>query len=538
MVRRGCAGHGLSSTEWTLVPRDRIIVVGAGIGGLAAASRLAARGLDVLILERAAASGGKLRQTVIDGCAIDAGPTVCTMKWAFEELFAACGTTLDQHLTFTQSETLARHAWDETGHLDLFSNVEKSADAIGRLAGAANARSYRRFCAQAEEVYETLEQPFMCANRPSMLGLTAAIGLGRLGALWRIRPFATLWQELGRYFPDPRLRQLFGRYATYCGSSPFLAPATLMLVAHAERQGVWLIKGGMHGLAKALETIAIGHGATFRYGSEVAAITADGGRVSGVRLTSGETLAADAVVFNGDIAATSATRDGLTIGACATRSAKARRSLSAVTIAAVTETRGFPLHRHNVFFSADYPTEFREIAAGRLPSRPTVYVCAQDRDAHGALARAGPERLFCIVNAPARGDSHAQDPSETASCIDATFQTLRRCGLTASLHPDSTVITTPRDFARLFPATGGALYGMASHGATASFRRQGSKGLLPGLSFAGGSVHPGPGLPMAALSGRLAAANVISDLASMRTSSRAAMRGGTSMPSAMTRTTD
>jgi 1-hydroxycarotenoid 3,4-desaturase len=204
----------------------------------------------------------------------------------------------------------------------------------------------------------------------------------------------------------------------------------------------------------------------------------------------------------------------------------------------VAETSGFALHRHNVFFSEDYRAEFREIGSGRLPSRPTVYVCAQDRDEHGRLVNAGPERLFCIVNAPARDETDERSSMETASCIDATFETLRRCGLTVAARPHSMVIRTPLDFARRFPATGGALYGMASHGPMASFQRQGSKGPLPGLSFAGGSVHPGPGLPMAALSGRLAARRVISDLASMRRSPRAAMRGGTLMPSAMTRSTD
>ncbi len=463
------------------------------------------------------------------------------MRWVFEDLFSACGSSLDEHITFRRSETLARHAWTERDRLDLFSDMDRSADAIGRLAGAANAQGYRRFCAEAQAVYETLEGPYICAERPSLAGLTAAIGMRRLGALWRIKPFSTLWRELGRYFPDPRLRQLFGRYATYCGSSPFLAPATLMLIAHVERQGVWLPDQGMHAIAQALETIATRHGARFRYQSEVTDIIATGGRVSGVRLAGGEVLSANSVIFNGDVAALSAGPSGLVLGHQVPPGPSSRLSLSAVTLSAVADVHGFPLHRHTVFFSGDYAAEFDQIASGRPPLSPTVYVCAQDRDVHGTTKTAGPERFFCIVNAPpvtGKPPEPSKPQVEFTSCIAAMDQTLRQCGLKASFRPDATLITTPPDFAQLFPATGGALYGMASHGWMASFRRSGSRARLPGLYFAGASVHPGPGLPMAALSGRQAAASLISDLASMRTSSRVAMRGGTSMPSATTRTTD
>jgi hypothetical protein len=151
-----------------------------------------------------------------------------------------------------------------------------------------------------------------------------------------------MWRALGDYFRDPRLRQLFGRYATYCGSSPFQAPATLMLVAHVEQEGVWLVEGGMHRLAVALEGLAERRGATFRYGAEAAEILVAGGKVAGVRLASGERLDADAVVLNADVAAVAAGRFGPAAAGAVPKVPRSSRSLSAVTWALHARTEGFP----------------------------------------------------------------------------------------------------------------------------------------------------------------------------------------------------
>ena len=526
---------------------QRVIVVGTGIGGLVSALELAANGVEVLLLERAAAPGGKMRQVVVGGAAMDAGPTVFTMRWVFEELFEAVGTRLSDHVSLQPVSVLARHAWSASERLDLFADVARSADAIGRFAGAPAARGYLDFCARARRIYGALEAPFLRGSRPTPLSLAARAGWRGLPDLLRISPLATLWQQLGTHFSDPRLRQLFGRYATYCGSSPFMAPATLMLVAHVEQDGVWLVKGGMHRVAQALARLAEAHGAVMRCGAQVEQIVVRDGRACGVRLASGEELTAQAVVFNGDVAALSGgLLDGLqshAVSRAVPRTAPARRSLSALTWNLHAPTSGFPLSRHTVFFSGDYRREFDDIfKRGRLPSAPTVYVCAQDRSDTdpGASADAntdvnihahdGPERLLLIVNAPARGDTHSFTHEELASCEAQTFRLMQNCGLQLQRDPQQSVLTTPQDFERLFPATGGALYGQASHGWMASFSRPGARSRLPGLYLAGGSTHPGPGVPMAALSGRQAAASLLADAAPRSTARwpRAATSGGTS----------
>jgi 1-hydroxycarotenoid 3,4-desaturase len=507
----------------------RVVVVGAGVGGLAAALDLAARGFEVSVLERAAAVGGKMRQVAAGGAWIDAGPTVLTMRWVFEALFRDAGLSFADRVPLAQASVLARHAWTDGSRLDLHADLARSAAAIDAFCGEGG--RFLAFAARARGIYETLEGPFIRQACASPFALMRAVGFTRLRELWRITPFASLWRALGGHFRDPRLRQLFGRYATYCGSSPFLAPATLMLVAHVEQDGVWFVDGGMHRLAQALAEAARERGTTFRFGAEVAEVITAHGRAAGVRLADGSTIDADAVVLNADGAAVAAGLFGAPAARAAPAARGAVRSLSALTWLAHARCEGFPLHRHNVFFSTDYRREFDDILGhGRAPTEPTVYVCAQDRDDRAAPAVGAAERLLVLVNAPANGDTRSWNDPETRPCETRCLDLMARCGLRVAFDPAATTLATPSDFHRLFPGTGGALYGPASHGWQASFNRPGSRTRLPGLYLAGGSTHPGPGVPMAALSGRLAASSLLQDLDSTARSSTAAMPGGTSTP--------
>ncbi|MFO1151831.1 MAG: phytoene desaturase family protein [Alsobacter sp.] len=507
----------------------RIVIVGAGMGGLSAAIALAARGVGVTVLERAAAPGGKMREVAVGDARIDAGPTVLTMRWVFEELLAEAGADFAREVALQPSELLARHAWSEDERLDLFVDVERSADAVGRFAGAEEARRFRDFCAKSAEVYRTLEGPFLRDSRPNFFSLTWRVGMANLPALMRLQPFATLWSALGECFEDPRLRQLYGRYATYCGSSPFQAPATLMLVAHVEQDGVWFVEGGMARLAEGLARVARRLGVDLRCGEEVAEVLVEAGRAAGVRLASGERIAADGVVVNADASAVGLGLLGPGIAPAVAPVALADRSLSALAVAAHVETSGFPLVRHSVFFSSDYRREFDQIfREHRLPDDPTVYLCAQDR---GDVAPAGPigrERLLMLVNAPATGDVRSFSDAEIAACLDQCRKRLAACGLSIQFPEEAIRVATPTTFGQLFPGTGGAIYGRASHGWRASFQRPDATTPIPGLFLAGGSVHPGPGVPMAALSGRLAARAVLSALASTSRSAPAAIAGGMS----------
>ena len=507
---------------------ERVIVIGAGIGGLAAGLRLLAEGFQVTVVERAAAPGGKMRRVAVGASVLDAGPTVFTMRWVFDRLFAAIGESFDEHVRLQPAKVLARHAWRDSETLDLYADIDRSAEAIAAFAGPGEARNYRAFCAESAEIFRMLKTPFLCKPAPDVAGLVGAFGFGSLSAMSRLGPFSTMWRALGRRFGDPRLQQLFGRYATYCGSSPFEAPATLMLVAHVEQDGVWYVEGGMHALAVALAELLAARGGSLRYATQVDRITLSGGCVSGVRLETGEHLEAKAVVMNGDSAALAAGLLGNEVRRAVQMPPAGSRSLSAVTWLMEAEASGFPLLRHNVFFSGDYRREFDDLFKHRrLPGAPTVYVCAQDRLEETDPRPAGPERLFCLVNAPALGDRYDFQKAEIDACARQTFSLLRGCGLEIKQEPDKTLLVTPSDFHRLFPGSGGALYGRASHGWRAALQRPGCRTAVPGLYLAGGSVHPGPGVPMATLSGLMAAESLAEDRASTRRFHPVAMSGGT-----------
>ena len=504
-----------------------VAVIGAGIGGLAAAMDLALAGFEVTVFERAAAPGGKIREVQVAGRCMDAGPSVFTMRDVFDDLFADAGEHFDAHVKLTRANILARHAWSSHERLDLYADLPESIAAIAAFAGEREAQGFEAFATQARQVYATLRDSFIRASRPSTLGLMRRLPPNRWMELWGIQPFTTLWRSIGRYFKDPRLRQLFGRYATYCGSSPFSAPATLMLVSHVEQAGVWYIEGGMHQLAVQMAAAAQRRGVNLRYDSDVSRVCVDKGRVHALQLAGGERVRADAIVCNSDTNALASGCFGPEVMSGARKTRRSARSLSAITWNMVARTSGFDLAHHTVFFSADYRGEFDAIfRRGQLPDAPSIYVCAQDRRDGSPPGPPSPlstptrdaaaERLFCLVNAPAVGDTEKFNSAEIDTCEARLFQQLARCGLSIERDATQAVTTTPWDFDRLFPATGGALYGPASHGWRASFTRPGSRSRIPGLYLAGGSTHPGPGVPMAATSGRLAAACLIEDFSIKR----------------------
>ncbi len=496
-----------------------IAVIGAGMGGLAAALSLASRGAAVTVYDRAAGPGGKMREIETGGVRVDAGPTVITMRWIFEELFAEAGLDLSDAVTISPAAILARHFWTDGGQFDLYADEARTLEAISAFASAEDAEGYRRFRAHAQMIFDTLDPSFIRRPRPR---LSEIMLRGPTWNVLRLNPYISLAQALKGYFRDPRLRQLFGRYATYCGSSPMAAPATLMLVADVERRGVGLVAGGVRRLALALEAAGKQRGVTFRYGAEVDEIRCENNRATGVQLNGGAFEPASAIVCNADAGALAAGAFGKAASRGAPRVHRSQRSQSAITFAMAAATSGKPLSRHNVFFSDDAASEFDDVFHRRRhPEDPSVYVCAQDAEA-GETAGAdgspsllgGSRPLLCVINAPSDGDSKKTSGEEIEQCAKRTFRLMSRCGVTATAAAGDMIATSPSDFAAMFPGTGGALYGQNAHGWRASFRRPGVRSSIRGLYLAGGSVHPGPGAPMAALSGRMAAQALWTDFAS------------------------
>lgn len=483
----------------------RVVVIGAGMGGLAAAVDLARAGKSVTLLERADHPGGKVRALDVAGQPVDTGPTVFTMRWLFEALFTDAGVSLAEAVELRPLEVLARHGWLDGSRLDLFADLERSVHAIADFAGAGEADAYRRFAARSEAIFDTLDHTFMRREKPGPVELSLSLGVGGVPRLAATQPFSSLWRALGKTFRDPRLRQLFGRYATYCGSSPWAAPATLMLIAHAERAGVWTVAGGMPRLAEALATLAEAQGAEIRLGTGVERIETRQGAVQAVVTDSGERLPADGVVFNGDVAALGQGLLGPGVSQALPDRSSEPRSLSAVTWSLVGRCDGFPLHHHTVLFGDDYDDEFQAIFdRGEVTAKPTIYLCAQDRETGIAPAQST-ERLFLLVNAPAG----VMMPDALDTVEDRLYELLGQHGV--ELHVQAMQRTGPEDWAERFPGSSGAIYGWPTHGWRGSFRRSGSRSAVRGLYLAGGTVHPGPGIPMALQSGRIAAQALLAD---------------------------
>ncbi|WP_371156072.1 1-hydroxycarotenoid 3,4-desaturase CrtD [Jannaschia sp. 2305UL9-9] len=506
----------------------RVVIIGAGIGGLATAMRLAHAGCDVLVMERAADVGGKMRTLPSAAGPVDAGPTVLTLRDVFEDLFDACGTSLSAHVTLDPLDVLARHHWDDGSTLNLFADHARSLDAVARFAGARAARQFDSFHKTTARLFRAFEAPMMQAQAPTLSGMTGVV-LRNPRLIPAMMPGLSMARALALRFSDPRLRQLFGRYATYVGGHPDQAPAILSLIWQAESRGVYAVRGGMHELAKAMRSVAEAAGARFVCDAHVDRIEVQDGRTAAVH-AGGQRYTCDHVVFNGDPGALSRGLLGDGLGGIPER-AVAPRSLSAFVWSFAARVTGDPPAHHNVYFANTPNSEFSEIRAGLLPSDPTLYVCAQDRGT--GHVPDGAERFEIIINGPSR-NGPTPDPKEAEQCRETTFIRLARMGLTFDRIPEIGALTTPEGFGQLFPASDGSLYGRSPHGMMAAFRRPTARTALAGLYLAGGGAHPGAGVPMAATSGRLAAEAILTDLASTSPSRRPATAGGMSTGSATT----
>lgn len=490
-----------------------IVVVGAGLGGLAAAIRCAVAGHDVTVLERLDHVGGKLDERSTAGFTWETGPSLLTLPEVFHDLARSAGRELDDLVDLVRLDPICRYRFADGSRFDHRAGAGDTAAEIEALG--ADAAQWRRFMDRAETVWDVSERTFFAGAMASPLRLLRRMRSPR--DLLDIDPLRTLHVRAERSFDDPRLVQWADRYATYSGSSPFDAPATLSCIPHLEQErGAWYVLGGLARLADALGRLATDVGVDIRTGCDVAAVTRGHGAVTGVRLAGGEHVGADAVISDAD--ALHLYRDLLPHDRARRRAERAPRSSSGFVLLLGVEGRTDGLAHHNISFSADYGAEFAALfdAHEAIPD-PTVYVAASSVT-DPTQAPAGHENWFVLVNAPSFSTKSNPETGghfvekRWAGYGDHVLEVMAQRGWDLSGRIVHREEITPADIAHRFRTPGGSIYGTSSNGAMAAFLRPGNRGPIDGLYLCGGSSHPGGGLPLVAISGRIAADLCLADL--------------------------
>lgn len=481
-----------------------MVVVGAGLGGLAAAARLAATGHDVTVCEAAAEVGGKLGWVSRDGFGFDTGPSLVTLPQVFEDLFAATGAPLSEVLDLVRLDPAVAYRFADGTRLAVPGRLADIPAAVDAALGSGD--QWAALLQRAEQVWRVTEQPFL---RSELQGPRTLARLARSAADVRtVAPWLSLRALGSRYLTDPRLQVLLDRYATYSGSDPRRAPAALVTVPWVEQAfGSWYVRGGLRRLALAVADRAVERGAVLRTSTPVTEVLVAGGRAAGVQLADGGRLPADVVVSNADAAALYA--DLLPAGAPVRRAratlSRATASSSGFVLLLALHGRTPDLAHHTVLFPADYDAEFDGLFDSPRPlADPTVYVSAPDDPA--TRPDAGSEAWFVLVNAPRHRPGEGVDwdaPGLADSYADRVLAVLAERGLDVRDRVRWREVRTPADLERATGSVGGSIYGTSSNGARDAFLRPANASPLPGLFLVGGSAHPGGGLPLVALSAEI-----------------------------------
>ena len=480
-----------------------ISVIGSGFGGLSAAIRLANRGYDVNVYEKNSSPGGKAGSLNNSGFRFDTGPSLLTMPFVIEELFSSVNENIEDYISLKKLEVLCRYFYPGGTVFNAYSDRGKFAAEIETHTDETreNLFKYLEYC---ENIYRLTSDIFLFKNLYAPATYLNFKALKTLFQIGKIDSFRTMNKANRSFFSDERIIQLFNRYATYNGSNPYSCPATLNIISHVECNiGGYYAPGGMYSLTHALYKLAGKKGVKFYFNSGVEKISVKNKTVQGIEV-SGKFIPSAAVISNADVYSTY----GKLLEGNVSRAAKKYNSLQPSSSALVfywgVNINSAELEAHNILFSADYETEFNELFGKKVyPSDPTVYIYISSKFSPGD-APAGSENWFVMINAPYAGQNLNIPLEDLKQTILQKIHRLTGYDIKDKITCEN--IMTPFNIESATGSYKGSIYGISSNNRKAAFLRQPNRSKhFKGLYFCGGSAHPGGGIPLAILSGKLAA---------------------------------
>lgn len=505
------------------------IVIGGGLAGLAAATELAGRGVQVTLVERNQHLGGKMNVLTEKGFTFDMGPTILTMPNVVRGIIQRTGRNVSDYLDLVRLDPQWRCMYEDGTVIDLLEKPEEMAAAMDRqFPGSGAGAGWKSFVDYSRRMFRLSGKVFFFKDLGGVMDLmrkppTSEPGL--LKDVFAMRMHSTVGGTIDKHIDEPHLKQLAEHFLQYVGSSPFLSPAILTLIAAAQvDDGCWYAMGGTRMVARSMERILREERAEIITGTGVRRLLTDGKRVTGVELEDGRTITADVVVSNCDVQRTYRDLDGSQEGIAEQRriGGDYTPACSGVVLYLGLDRQYDHLLHHDFLFSKDSHEEFDDIYRQGIPARdPTIYLCVPSRT-DPTQAPAGGEALYALIHTPyLRPGQRWEGPGGMMEAYRGTvIEKLKRFGMPdLEQHIVVERHLTPQGIERWYNAEGGAIYGLASHGKLkGGFKPRNRSRIYRNLYLAGGSANPGPGVPMVLMSGVTAADAVCEDLGVARTS--------------------
>lgn len=489
----------------------KISVVGAGIGGMSAAARLAKQGHQVTVFENSDQSGGKCRTEWFGDYAFDTGPSLLTLPAVFRDLFLKTGKRIEHVLDISPVDPAFNYNFAD-GSKVTFPNLSnpKTYQEIEKSFGISASQSWRQIIERSEKMWEASRDSFIESELTSIWPLLLRKNL--INQINQISPFTSLRSLSEKLNLDPHLKMIIDRYATYTGSDPRSAPAVLLTIAFVESTfGAWHIKGGIGQLSVALEQRCRDLGVDFQFKSLVTKILVERNKVEGVVLSEGKIIKSDLVVSNSDAEYTFNSLIGNEVSSARGERRKlksATKSLAGFSLLLGLDnkkSKPVGVKHHNVYFPEKYDLEFDQIFTQKVPvTDPTIYLCAPKDSS--MVKGADKEAWFVLVNAPRHEPESGWDwkdgGQEYAQKIISKMDDL---GLNVTNRLDFMEYRTPADLENYAMAPGGSIYGTSSNSPVSAFLRARNRSKVKGLFCVGGSAHPGGGLPLVGISAEIVA---------------------------------